>query len=372
MPGSQERAQFDGMYSDTHDADRILYQHAFECSPDATFMLDADGVVLLRNRSARGLPKEWLDHVFAGPSRSAEAELFFRELATRGDGHLETGVGRRTIALEGRLCGTMTVVTIRDVSRSRELENELRALRRFESIGHFTAQLAHDFNNLLTLIVGLSAALELELPAGGSAWAMARDIHSAADRAAARVSQTLRQVRREPTPVAPVDVDAVVRELQPLIERMVGRGIDVDLAPAPEAGVASVDRERLEHAILNLVANARDAMPSGGRLTLRTATVTLDAASPEEAAPGAYVVLSVIDTGVGMTSEVRERVFSRFFTTKDAGRGAGLGLSAVRAFVNDSGGCVALHSEPGRGTRLVLYLPAVERPVAAEAGPAQE
>jgi signal transduction histidine kinase len=148
---------------------------------------------------------------------------------------------------------------------------------------------------------------------------------------------------------------------------MVGRDIDVELSLATDAGVAKVDRERLEQAIFNLAANARDAMPSGGRLTLRTAAIPFGAASEVEApTAGAFVALYVTDTGVGMTSEVRERVFNRFFTTKERGRGTGLGLSAVRDFVHDSGGCLAVHSEVGRGTRVVLYLPSVDSPVSPE------
>jgi two-component system, cell cycle sensor histidine kinase and response regulator CckA len=352
------------MDSDIRETDRVLYELGFEIASNATFLVDADGRVLLRNRAARGLPREWLDRLFAGPSCSAEAELFFRELATQGRAQVEMGVGGRTIAVEGRASGTMSVVSVHDVTRRCELENELRTLRRLESIGHLTAALAHDFNNLLAPIASLSASLEAELPVDGSAWAMARDIQAAAKSAAALVSQTLRQVRREPTPVGPVSVNLVISELRTLIERMVGRDIDVELSLATDAGVAKVDRERLEQAIFNLAANARDAMPSGGRLTLRTAAIPFGAAS-EVAAPtaGDFVALCVTDTGVGMTSEVRERIFDRFFTTKERGRGTGLGLSAVRKFVYDSGGCLAVHSEVGRGTSLVLYLPSVDPPV---------
>jgi two-component system cell cycle sensor histidine kinase/response regulator CckA len=348
------------MGSESHDARSSLYELAFENVPCATLVVDADGQVLLRNRAARALPEEWLDGLFAGPPTGApEVDRFHREVAEHGHAYAETVVGRQTVALDGCGCGTLRIVTVDHVGGRRELEADPRTVRRIESLGHLTASLAHDFNNLLTPILSLSERLETELLSRGTARVMARDIRMAAERAAALVRETLRLVRREPTRVEPLSVNAVVRDLRSLIERVVGAAIDVELALSADACVTRVDRERLEHAVLNLAANARDAMPSGGRLTLTTATVAFDAGHAdvlEGAAEGTYVALRVTDNGTGMTTEARERVFERFFTTKGEG-GTGLGLCGVQRFVAESGGCLALHSERGLGTTLVLYLP---------------
>src|SRR5277367_2508018 len=150
------------MDSERHDAQRSLYQLAFENSRDATLVVDVEGGILIRNRAAQALPEEWLDRFFAGRPRSPEAELFRRELAAHGHAHVEAVVGRRTVVLDGRGEGPARVVTVRDVTECRELETELRDLRRFETIGHLTAGLAHDFNNLLAPILSLSACLETE------------------------------------------------------------------------------------------------------------------------------------------------------------------------------------------------------------------
>jgi two-component system cell cycle sensor histidine kinase/response regulator CckA len=353
-----------GMHRDIHDAKRSVYEFAFETSRDPTFVLDTRGRILQRNRAARALPEEWLGRLFpavsgAAVSAAPEVDRFHRELASRGCAHAETVIGRSTIALDGRAHNAQRIVTVDDISDCCARETERRTVRRMESIGHLTASLAHDFNNLLTPILSLSGCLEAELP-DGAARTMTREIHVAAERALALVRQTLRMVRREPRGVEPVSVDAVLSDLRTLIERVVGGEVGVELALGANACVVNVDRERLEHAVLNLAANARDAMPSGGRLTLRTAMVTFAAGQSGEiegSMAGAYVALRVSDSGIGMTSEVRERIFERFFTTKGADRGTGLGLFAVKSFVADSGGCVALHSEPSRGTTFALYLP---------------
>jgi len=221
----------------------------------------------------------------------------------------------------------------------------------------------HDFNNLLTPIACMSACLEADLPHESAAAEMARDIRLAADRAAGLARQVLKYVRREPSRVEAVNVSAVVAEFEAIIQRVAGTAVEVELKLASNVGCAMLDRERLEHVLLNLVANARDAMPAGGRLTLTTARVSLDegdADAIEGARAGSYVALRVIDTGVGMTTEIRERIFESFFTTKDAEHGTGLGLATARRFVAQSRGCITVHSEAGHGTTMSLYFPVIE------------
>jgi signal transduction histidine kinase len=337
-----------------------LYRFAFEQAPYPTIVLREDGRVLLQNGAARALPHEVVERLFAGDGR--ELDLFFRELASKGHSHAEIDVAARAFAIDGCMHGAQLVVTLRDLGVQRVLETELRALKRVESLGQFTAGLAHDFNNLLTPILWLSACLETELPAGGQARELARDTRIAAEKAASLARQTLGLVRREPVRgrAAAVSVNPVVADMRTLIERIVGGQIRVEVALGGDAGLAVLDRERLERALVDLAVNARDAMPEGGRLTVTTKGVSFDqaeASSTEGASAIDYVCLQVTDTGSGMTPEVRARVFERFFTTKAPGRGTGLGLSAVQRFVAESGGCIAVHSQPGRGTTVALYFP---------------
>jgi signal transduction histidine kinase len=341
-----------------------LYRFLFDQARDATIVFDAHGRILLLNHEARQLPGEFVERLFAGDATCAlELALFRDEVASRGHAQAEIRVGGRSMTLHGMVQGGLHVVMLRDVTESRRVEGELRSLQRVESVGHLTASLVHDFNNLLTPIACMSACLEADLPDGSEESAMARDICVAAERAATLARQVLKFVRREPSRVEAANISAVVAELGPLIQRVAGTGVEVQLSLGPNAGAAMLDRERFEHVVLNLVANARDAMPRGGLLTLSTANISFDegeASAIEGARAGCYVVLRVIDTGVGMTTEVRERIFESFFTTKDADHGTGLGLAAARRFVAQSRGCITVHSEAGRGTTMSLYFPGIE------------
>jgi two-component system, cell cycle sensor histidine kinase and response regulator CckA len=363
----------DTMPDDHDDLRRSLYELVFEHSLDATVVFDAQGRVLLLNRAARELPDEWVDRLFAGhPSHPTELTFFRDQLETRGKAHAEVRVGSRSIAIEGCRHGAQYVVVVRDESRLRRLEHELRSLQRLDSLGHFTASLVHDFNNLLTPIACLSGCLESELAHDEEAGAMARDIRDAADRAARLAREMMKLVRREPPRVEAVNVAAAVSDLRSLVERMVGSDVKVEVTVSPDTGATVIDRERLEHAILNLAANARDAMPEGGTLTVSTSRVAFDedqAETVEGARAGAYIAIRVRDTGVGMSREVREHVFERFFTTKEPGHGTGLGLASVRRFVAESGGCVTVHSREGRGTVVSLYLPAYRSTATAVPSP---
>ena len=349
---------------ETDDCKLALFAFVFEDAPDATVVFDAAGRLLVLNRAARELPDELVEILASGDlPHAGELSRFRAELTSEGRALAEIRVGGRAMAIDGKMHGTRQVVTLRDITERLRLESELRALQRVQSIGHFTASLIHDFNNLLTPIACLSACLEEQASLDDAARAMAGDIRDAAQRATVLARQTLQLVRREPSRAQIADVNLVVDELRSLIERVVGSEIHVELVLAKDAGAAMLDRERLEHALLNLAANARDAMPTGGLLRLSTTKISLDeggAAAIEGARVGAYVALRVTDTGVGMTTEVRERIFEHFFTTKEAGRGTGLGLASVRRFVAESGGAIALHSEEGRGTTMSLYLPSVE------------
>ncbi len=261
---------------------------------------------------------------------------------------------------------------LRDVTIAREAEQLRRTAERLEALGALTGGVAHDFNNLLTVVIGnaeaLAEALEDQPPLAHSAGL----ILGAAERAAGLIRRMMAFARRQPLSPVPTDVAALVEDLLPLLRQSLGERVRLLLRLQPGLPPALVDPVQLENALLNLALNARDAMPAGGTLRIELEAETLDAAALaefSEAAPGEFLRLSVTDDGQGMPPEVARRAFEPFFTTKPPGAGSGLGLATVYGFVRQSRGCIGLDTAPGRGTSVILHLPAA---VAApgEAAPA--
>lgn len=346
-----------------------LYRSIFENAPDATVVFDESDSAIISNRAARQLDQHLYERLVASPSPSPspdapwalEIAAFRREIKSTGRAELEVRVGDRVILMRGRPHASFHIVTLSDVTELRRLEAALRAFERVESVGLMTASLVHDFNNLLMPIATASASLLRQVEQGSDAMDMVRDIQAAADRAVSMIRQVLKVVRRSPENVEELSLSSVVNDIQPLVRRVAGPGIRTDLVLGGGTAHVRVDRERLERVILNLVANARDAMPSGGRITLSTSEISFDEGTAG-AIPGAtsssYVALRVSDMGTGISSDVRERIFAGFFTTKDSDHGTGLGLTMVHRFVTQSRGCIAMHSHPGGGTIVSLYFPA--------------
>ncbi len=242
-----------------------------------------------------------------------------------------------------------------------ETEEQLRQARKMEALGHLTGGIAHDFSNLLTGITGSLDVLQLKLQ-DGRLDNLDRHIATArrATHRATRLTQRLLAFSRN-HPLEPhvTDINALIAGMEELIVQAIGPAVVRQLEPAPDLHTTLVDPHQLEHALLNLCINASDAMLKGGTLTITTDNTTL---SPPQAAeldlpPGEYVTLTVTDTGTGMTPEVLARAFHPFFTTKPAGKGTGLGLSMLYGFARQSGGHVDIHSVPGEGTAVTLYLP---------------
>jgi nitrogen-specific signal transduction histidine kinase len=252
-----------------------------------------------------------------------------------------------------------------DITEQKRAEAELAHAQRMDAVGQMTGGVAHDFNNLLTAILLNADVLVQRLPDGDPLRPVAQGTLKAAERGAALTSRLLAFSRRQLLEPQSTDVNRLVAGIEQLVQRTVGDHVEVTLILDADVWPAIVDRGQLETAIVNLAANARDAMPDGGRLTLETANIELDdsyAALHPDVTPGEYVMVAVGDTGTGMSADVAARAFEPFFTTKEVGRGTGLGLSMVYGFAKQSAGHVKIYSEVGMGTIVRIYLPRTDAP----------
>ena len=292
----------------------------------------------------------------------------------RGDGSWAQIHDRAYVIRDASGHPTRAVGGMSDVTEQRALEDQLRRAQRLEAVGQLTGGVAHDFNNLLTVILGSAGILAEELREDPRFGPLAEMILGAAGRGSELTQRLLAFARKQPLSPKPVNVRQLVRHVEPLLRRAIGESIELELALAPGAWTAMVDVGQLENSLLNLCVNSRDAMPSGGRVTVavREATVGPDAAMADrELAPGDYVEIEVADTGQGIGAADLGRVFEPFFTTKPPGKGTGLGLAMVYGFVKQSGGHVEIDSTVGQGTRVRLLLPRASgaESAAADAAP---
>jgi signal transduction histidine kinase/ActR/RegA family two-component response regulator len=240
------------------------------------------------------------------------------------------------------------------------LEEQFRHAQKMEAVGRLAAGVAHDFNNLLTIITGYSDLLLSRRAMDESERSGLDEIRRAAERGGALTYQLLAFSRRQPLEVRTISLNELLLQMERMVRRVIGEDIDLVTLPAASPDTVECDPGRLDQVILNLVVNARDAMPNGGKLIVETGNIQVaksPSAEPVGVPPGRYVTLSVTDNGVGMDAETRSHLFEPFFTTKHPGRGTGLGLATAYGMIHQIGGDIGVSSEPGRGTAVQIYLP---------------
>ncbi|MFJ9993235.1 response regulator [Pseudomonas putida] len=372
---------------------------AWELSQDLLAVLNKDLTPVALNpawEAVLGISRERLSQTsLLHLLPEAEQEAFLEELAALAHGRTSArfigriqhaGGQQRWLSWVVVPEDTLLYVVARDISSEREsalglaeansrlrdqivererIEAALQQMQRLEAVGQLTAGVAHDFNNLLTVILTGTSFVERDLDKGDMAKARSRlkHVREAGERGAKLTSQLLAFSRRQRLEPVPLHLNHTLGGLEELLRRTLGGNISVRLDLDSSLWQALTDPTQTEMIILNLAINARDAMPAGGQLTLSTRNMRIDALAqrPEDPEPGEYVMLSIRDTGCGMSEEVVARVFEPFFTTKDIGKGSGLGLAQVFGFAKQSGGGVRIDTAPGLGTQVSVYLPAVKQ-----------
>jgi PAS domain S-box-containing protein len=264
------------------------------------------------------------------------------------------------------------IVVNRDITERRDLERQLVLSQRLEAVGRLSGGVAHDFNNLLGVIIGYSEALQQSIPEEDALREPIDEIQKAGQRAAVLTQQLLAFSRKQVLEPKILDLNAIIRDMQKMLHRLIGEDIELTVDAGAELGKVKADPGQIEQVVLNLAVNARDAMPRGGELKIETRNAKLteqDSRRHRYVTPGDYVMLKVSDNGVGMDAETQAHVFEPFFTTKEKGKGTGLGLATVYGIVKQSGGYIWLESSPGRGARFRIFPPrteATEEPQGAE------
>jgi PAS domain S-box-containing protein len=355
------------------------YRALFENARDGIGVSTLDGVVVEVNRGFEkilGRPRsDVVGHrlvEFSPEARRQDVDADVQSSPSHGGGSLAVTIrqpnGTETFAEISRtvveIGGESFVLSIgRDVTERIRLEDQLRQSQKMDAIGRLAGGIAHDFNNLLSVILSYGEMLLSELKPDEPMRADIEEIRNAGRRAAELTRQLLMFSRQQVVEPKVLDLNDVITGVNKMLQRILGADVDLVSLPAPRLGSVRVDPGSMEQVIMNLVINARDAMPTGGKLTLETANVFLDeeyARDHHGVKPGPHVMLAVTDTGAGMDKATKARIFEPFYTTKGPGQGTGLGLSTVFGIVQQSGGSVWVYSEPGYGTSFKIYLPCVD------------
>jgi len=280
---------------------------------------------------------------------------------------IEVEITSSPLSFAGRRAGLVLANDITERKSAEEAlhrsEEQLRQALKMEAVGKLAGGVAHDFNNLLTAITGHSEMCLRRLTPENSLYRHVDQIKKAGDRAAALTRQLLAFSRKQILQPEVLDLNHIVVEVSKMLQRLIGEDIDLLMGLAADLGKVKADPNQLEQVLMNLVVNARDAMPKGGKLTIETSNVNVDeefSGRHVSVPPGNYVMLAVSDSGCGMNAQTQARIFEPFFTTKEVGKGTGLGLATVYGIVKQSEGSIWVYSEVGRGTTFRVYLPSVE------------
>ncbi len=365
-----ERLRAERTLKESEERFRLLSEAAFE-----GILLTVDGIIVDCNQQAADLFGFSIDKMIGVPmgtrvDRSQQALVAERSRAGydlpyeldcyhRDRSKFRIAVRGKAVPYKG---GKARVTVVRDVTETRKLEEQLRQSQKMEAIGRLSAGIAHDFNNLLTVILGHGSMLVKKLEAGTSPREWAEELNQAARRAAKVTQKLLAFGRRQPLQFKVLDLNKVVEGIEDMLGRLIDASITLKLELTPDVGWVKADPGQLEQVLLNLVINARDAMPDGGELTLATSEQKIGESADRagvELEPGLYVCLEVSDTGEGMGPETQARVFEPFFSTKEKEAGTGLGLSTVHGIVRQSGGSITVDSVLGEGTTFRIYLPKI-------------
>jgi len=374
-------------------AAEVRYQALFEGAPVGLVQSRPDGRMLAANPAAA--------RIWGYPDVASFLRINARELYTNPEDRdrlvaiLESGDTVHNFEIHARRCdGTLAWVnasvqpmrdtgerllhyecSVQDITERKQLEAQLRQAQKIEAIGQLAGGIAHDFNNLLTVIGGRSSLLLQKLRPDDPARREVELIEKTAQRAAGLTRQLLAFSRKQVLEPKPLDLNALVAGVAPMLKRLIGEHIEVVTVPGGGLGHVMADPGQVEQVVMNLVVNARDAMPDGGMVKIETASRAVQEGALHaqgHVPPGRYVALSVQDTGCGMDSPTLARIFEPFFTTKEPGKGTGLGLSTVHGIVHQSGGYIGVDSARGRGTTFTIYLPRITEPINATEAPKAE
>ncbi|HTS35080.1 MAG TPA: PAS domain S-box protein [Candidatus Solibacter sp.] len=348
------RASLEGRFLDVNPA--LITMLGYE-STEEVLMLDPEKDVFVYPEEHNRLIEE-----FRHSGRMDGCEVKWK----RKDGRAVTvRISGRAVSSADEPADVLEAIA-EDVTERRVLEDQFRQAQKMEAVGRLAGGVAHDFNNLLMVISGYTEVILTQLEVDHPLHEKGRAIQQAADRATTLTRQLLAFSRKQLLELKVVDLNAIVQDMERLLRPLIGENVELVASLMPDAGRTRADAGQLEQVLMNLVVNAKDAMPDGGKLTINTRSITMDEThrgGQTFIRPGNYVMLSVSDTGMGMDKETQSRIFEPFFTTKEKGKGTGLGLSTVYGIVKQSGGYVMVQSEKGHGTTFNIYLPRVEEAV---------
>ena len=369
-----------------------MFAALLESAAQAIISVDQAGQIVLANRRAEEMFGYTRDELLGSPiellipdsRRSAhrgDRDQYFASPRIRPMGMGMDLAGRRKdgreIPVEVSLSyvesddGMFAIAFVSDISARKSLEEQLMQAQKMEAVGRLAGGVAHDFNNMLTVISGYNRMMLDELPPSDPLREYAEEALKAAERAGGLTNQLLAFSRRQIMRPRVLSVNAVVTQIEKMLQRLIGEDIQLALGLSPDAGNIRVDPGHIEQAIVNLAVNSRDAMPTGGQIHIETANVHLDenyARSHLGVQPGDFVMIAVSDTGQGMDAATRQHIFEPFFTTKERGKGTGLGLATVYGMVKQAGGDIWVYSEVGKGTTFKLYFPRVADAAAVAGG----